>query len=272
MDAVSYVHRPNKNYSLTLREELTSQETNKIHHISFLASDILEQIGHLPICEIRQLPNWDIVVHYVMDPEAQKLIETFHRYGLQKPSPHNACPFKDGALRNRFTSLIGKNSLMTVYEEQSKEYRKTVMGFFNHEKLEGLTSEWKEFTKEWLCQQIKKDDVNLFNATLLLIGKCLIKGMLGYHDCTDADILFNTEYWKNYFELSPQEMKSLKEQEAKGKPPQPTMVGKVLEYPLSVCSYLSQKAHEYFGPMVRLSVLSPSLLKPPSYTFGLIER
>lgn len=265
MDAVSYVHQPNKNYSLTFTENMTLEETNKIYNISFLASDILAQIGHLPICEIRQLPNWDIVVHYVMDPEAQKLIESFHRYGFQKGTPHNACPFRDGALRDRFTSLIGQSSLMTVYEEQSKEIRKTIMAFFNHAKLEELKSEWIEFTKEWLCQQIKKDDVELFNATLLLIGKCLIKGMLGYHDCTDADIQFNTGFWKNYFELSPQEMKSLQELEAEGKPPQPSFMGKLLEYPLSVYTYCVKKTHDYFAPAVQIESSSTDQFQQLAY-------
>lgn len=205
----------------------------------------------MPICEIRQLPNWDVVVHYVMDPEAQKLIESFHRYGMQKPLPHNPCPFKDGSLRNRFTTLIGQNNVMTVYEEQSQDYRRTIMAYFKHQKLEELKIKWKEFTKEWLCQQITQDNVNLFDASLLLIGKCLIKGMLGYKECSDADITFNTEFWKNLFKLSPEEMKSLKELEAQGKPPQPTIMRKLLEYSWSICSSWVQKAYMYFSPLYR---------------------
>ena len=204
----------------------------------------------MPICEIRQLPNWDVVVHYVMDPEAQKLIESFHRYGMQKPLPHNPCPFKDGSLRNRFTTLIGQNNVMTVYEEQSQDYRRTIMAYFKHQKLEELKIKWKEFTKEWLCQQITQDNVNLFDASLLLIGKCLIKGMLGYKECSDADITFNTEFWKNLFKLSPEEMKSLKELEAQGKPPQPTIMRKLLEYSWSICSSWVQKAYMYFSPSI----------------------
>ena len=183
-----------------------------------------------------------------MDPEAQKLIETFHRYGLQKPSAANACPFKDGALRNRFTSLIGQNSVMTVYEEQSKTQRKAIMGFFNSQKLEELKEEWRGFTKEWLCQHINQDEVNLFSASLVLIGKCLIKGLLGYQDCTDAEIQLNTEFWKSLFELSPPGIEIIKTQEAEGKPPQSSFMGKLLEYPLSVYSYCVKKTHDYLYP------------------------
>ncbi len=251
MDSVSHVIQTNKNYTLCVRDSLNPSETNKIYHISFLASDILEQIGHLPICEVRQLPNWNNVVHYVIDPEAQKLLEAFHRYGLKTPDATQVCPFKDGSLRNRFTSLIGQDNVMTVYEEHSQETRKTLQGFLKHQKLQELEVVWREMTREWLTKLIQQGEINLFEASLRLIGNGLIKGILGYTACSPADIQMNADFWSNLFALSQLDMQSLKVLEAQGKPPEPSWSQKLLEASYGLCESWVQKAYIQYSPTMR---------------------
>jgi cytochrome P450 len=199
---------------------LSPQDTNEIHYISFRMKDIFSRLKGLPVCEIRQLPDWKQRVHLVFDPEAQKLIYQFHRYGFRpghevKEQP---CPFHEGSMIKRFSSLIGENNLFTTYKGESEKYRKVLRSFFHGNKLAEFSEKWREISHQWIEQQIKKGETELFNSVLNLVGRCLIQGMLEYEECSEEDIEFNQWFWKELLAPSPDELKPLAVLTAEGEP------------------------------------------------------
>jgi len=203
-------------FTLTARE-FDQKEQNPVYKISLLASDHLS-ISHLPISEIRELPNWDQVVHVINDKHLQKLIQKFHRYGPLNILSDKMCPFQAGAVREKYVALVGPHNLVTQYEEESTVARSHLLSFFTKEKLKSLETSWRGITKEWLAKQIALEKVLLFDAAHVLVGECLIRGILGYEECSEEDLRFNVEFWKTLLSPLNCELKSAKEYESEGKP------------------------------------------------------
>lgn len=190
---------------------------NQVYHTSVYAKDLL-QLPKKPYCEVRELPDWKTKIHMIFDPEAQKLIESFHRYGPSKQNPEKLCPFTGGKIKQRFSSLIGENNLGSLHEGESERYRKTFESFFNKNKLMELKSEWKDIARIWSEEQINKGNVGLFQSCHELIARCLINGILSFSESTPEDIDFNVSYWKELFSKLPHELKSLEELKSEGEP------------------------------------------------------
>jgi cytochrome P450 len=209
-------------------EQLLEENTNPVYHISFRMKEIVEVLKGIPICEIRQLPYWDRPIHVVVEADAQKLIQLFHRNG-PRPSIEDApkCPITGGNLRSRFTSLIGENNLLSAYQGESERYRTALSLFFTRRSMEVMTQKWNKITQNWLEVQFKKgNEVNLFDEVLHLVGTCLIVGMLGYEECSDEDVNLNCQFWRDLFSPMPDELKPLQTQIKEGKP---GLVGGILK-------------------------------------------
>ena len=208
--------------SCTLTEQkLNPENQNNVHNVSLILSEMLERIGRFPISECRELPNWDKVVHVVKDPEIQKLFQTFHRYGYAPSTDEKrvkGCPFQEGELRERFTSLIGENNLIANYERESEVQRRVLQSFFTSKRRGSFEVIWKEVAGKWVDEQKNLGEVLLFDATLKLVSECLIKGILGYTKCNAGDIELNAGYWNDLLAPKKTELKTVKEYELEGKP------------------------------------------------------
>jgi cytochrome P450 len=201
------------NYTLE-KSTLFPENKNEVIQISALVSDLVERVVLFPVCEVRQLPDLKKPIHFINDKEAQKMILSFHRYGPADKTGEKFCPFAPGMVRDRLTSLIGKNNLTTTFEGQSQKQRQVLLSFFTKSKLEHIRKECTDITEIWLQKQIELEQVLLFDSCLHLVGECLIKGILGYSDCTAEEVNINVEYWKNILSNKPTELKSASEFES----------------------------------------------------------
>ena len=196
---------------------LTNDQQNKVYHISILLREYLAL--PMPFCEVRELPDWDRKIHIISDPDAQRLIESFHRYGPKEKSAQSLCPYADGSVKKRFASLVGEQNLGTTYEGESERYRKALQTFLNSSyRIVNFQKSWKSIANEWIDSVIQKGEANLFEETHRLVAECLIKGILGYDKCTAKDIEFNVSYWKSLFAPMPHQIKTHEELEKEGKP------------------------------------------------------
>ncbi len=211
---------PTRNFShFTLEQrELTEKNINEVRIVSALNSDFIERVLPYPVCEVRQLPDLSQSIHLIVEPQAQKLILTFHRYGpFSQDETKKFCPFGPGQIYSKFTSLIGNNNLLTTFEEKSKIQRKAVHTYFSRDKLENIRICCIDITKNWLDKRIGLKNVLLFDSCLNLIGECLIKGILGFKKCTDDDVRTNCDYWKVLLANKPSELQPAIEFESEGK-------------------------------------------------------
>ena len=196
------------------------QDTNEVHYLSCRLKEIVKELKGLPVCEIRQLPDWHKRFHLIVDPKAQKLIQKFHRYGYRPGKEQKSqCPFHGGDLRGRFIPMIGENNLFTTYKEESEPYREILLSFFNDKsRVEEFSKKWKTIVQQWMDKQIKKGEGELFESVLSLAGRCLIQGILGYEECSEEDVELNRKFWKNLLAPMPNELKPLEVLKAEGEP------------------------------------------------------
>lgn len=196
---------------------LTNDQQNKVYHISILLREYLAL--PMPFCEVRELPDWDRKIHIISDPEAQKLLESFHRYGPKEKSAESLCPYADGKIKKRFASLVGEQNLGTTYEGESERYRKALLTFLTSpSRIVYFQKSWKSIANDWTVNLIQKGEVNLFEDTHRLVAECLIKVILGYDKCESKDLEFNINYWKSLFTPMPHQIKTHEELEKEGKP------------------------------------------------------
>jgi|GEM_PF-1823675 len=246
------------NYTLT-KQELLPELKNEIRHVSLRLSELIESVKNLPFCEVRELPNWKLPVHIIIDPQAQKLFEKFHRYGTNPDfkTDENQCPFQGGVLRERFTALVGADNLISNYEETSKAQRKNLQLFFTKHKLNELEPIWKRITQDWLTIQMNQPQVQLFDAVLRLSCQCLIQGIMGYNACNEADINLNTSFWKKLLHPTTSEQNSVIDYEYEG---EPNILRKAWNL-YQDSSEIAQKLHTYYLKSTEIDQLTLKIYK-----------
>lgn len=196
---------------------LTDDQQNKVYHISILRQEYLAL--PVPICEVRELPDWERKIHVVSHPDAQKLFMMFHRYGPKEKTVEGRCPYTDGTVKKRFASLVGERNLGTTYEGESEKYRTALLAFLTSSaRISSYQEAWKAIADPWIAKLLQKGEVNLFEEAHRLVAECLIKVVLGYEKCSEEDIEFNVNYWKNLFAPMPHQVKTHEELEQQGKP------------------------------------------------------
>lgn len=200
------------------QRELTEENKNEVKIVSALNSDFIERVLPYPVCEVRQLSDLNQPMHLIVEPKAQKMILTFHRYGpFNQNETKKLCPFGPGKVQTKFISLIGKNNLLTTFEEKSLIQRKAVHTYFSRNKLENIKICCSEVTKKWLDKRVGLKNVLLFDSCLSLAGECLIKGILGFKKCTEEDVRTNCDYWKVLLANKPSELQPASEFESEEK-------------------------------------------------------
>lgn len=200
------------------QRELTDKHKNEVKIVSALNSDFIERVLPYPVCEVRQLSDLNQPMHLIVEPNAQKLILTFHRYGpFSQNETKKLCPFGSGQVHSKFISLIGKNNLLTTFEEKSQIQRKAVLTYFSRDKMENIRISCIDITKNWLDKRIGLNNVLLFDSCLNLVGECLIKGILGFKKCTEDDVRTNCDYWKVLLANKPSELQPANEFESEEK-------------------------------------------------------
>lgn len=190
---------------------LTQNEKNPVIKISALASEHINELALLSLCEIYQLPNLEETTHVIIEPQAQKLIQTFHRYGPNGKNEGNFCPFSPSGMHKRYALILGENNLATSNQEKSQIQREAILSFFTDEKLQELTNNCLALTEKWIQEKIEQKNVFLFDACHDLIAEILIKEVLGFSKCTKKDIYSSTEYWKDLLATKSSDLKPVAE-------------------------------------------------------------
>jgi hypothetical protein len=79
MDVAPIACWSSKNYALNIGKKLSLRDQNQILYISALASEIRDRIGKLPVCEVRQLPDWKLAIHIMLD----RIIKGFQKQKMR---------------------------------------------------------------------------------------------------------------------------------------------------------------------------------------------
>lgn len=177
--------------------DLKPHEKNSVITVSLLASEHIKELASLPVCEIYQLPNLEKTTHVIIDAHAQKLIQTFHRYGPKEVNSQKFCPFGPFGMHKRYAHILGEENLATSTEEKSQIQREAILAYFTEEKLQQITNGCLALTEKWIKEKIELKKVLLFDGCHDLITEILISQVFGFSDCTNNDIYSSTDYWKD---------------------------------------------------------------------------
>ena len=188
-------YEANSTYTLE-SQELKPHEKNSVITVSLLASEHIKELKALPVCEIYQSPNLEKTTHVIIDQDAQKLIQIFHRYG-PKENNQKFCPFGPFGMHKRYANILGEENLATSTEEKSQIQREAILSYFTEEKLQQLANGCLALTEKWIKEKIELKKVLLFDGCHDLITEIIIKQIFGFSECINHDIYSSTEYWKD---------------------------------------------------------------------------
>lgn len=166
-----------------------------------------------PICPVRLLHKKGRLLHLVADPQIQKLLESYHRYGPPPAFPIDttATPyiFSDSS-RSQFQALIPHDNLLTAYEGEGEKIRLEIQKYFRtNEFLSFFTKQCDEITTLWLDRHLVEGKMPLFTAVGDLIGEIVVKAILGYDIATLDDIKEHVELWRTLLSPSSTSLKSV---------------------------------------------------------------
>jgi cytochrome P450 len=196
--------------------------TNRIHSISDpdLQREVEKYHRYGPLKKALNQKNShissDSSIQTVSDPDLQREVEKYHRHILDQKTPYI---FSDSFVRERVLKIFPMANPLTTYEEESKLIRKHIQTFFNQRFLEDLQKICKNSTLDWVDRMTQKKQIPLFESVSLLVCEFLLKGILGYAPCTEKDIQLNVNVWKKLFSPMPshlQHVEDLKKNESKG--------------------------------------------------------
>lgn len=205
------IYSVSNGYFTLEQKTLSPENKNNVYKITALGSEYIKNLASLPFAEVFQLPKNDYTFHLIIDPQAQKLIQSFHRYGPKVKDEEKFCPFGKGKVQRGYERLLGKENLFTVFSEIGHFQCHAILSYFNDDKLQSLQNACLSHTENWIETQIKQSPVYLFDACHYLVAEFLIKHVFQFDTCTPDDIYCTKEFWKNILAHHPADLKSVAE-------------------------------------------------------------
>ncbi len=196
MQVTPIKYEQKSNFTLEPRE-LKPHEKNTVITVSLFASEHIKELKCLGVCEIYQSPNLEKTTHVIIDKNAQKLIQTFHRYGPKEIETQKFCPFGPYGMHKRYAHILGEENLATSTEDKSQIQREAILSYFTEDKLQQIANGCLALTENWIKEKIELKKVLLFDGCHDLITEILIAQVFGFSECMNEDIYCSTEYWKD---------------------------------------------------------------------------